>query len=594
MQTYWGLNENEIESGYFWEVSTSNPLIDLGVIDKPTIAPTWIWAVFARETKEAEDTGFLEKTWGLLKWVKETVEEPLKEIVEWGFTLVDDIKLLSEWKPEETKGLLWDFFKAWEGRLSKIEELNASIDATWGNMFDKTIWTALNVLWAWVDFTWDVIVSWLKTLAPEWLERATEEWLNNFIKSDFGKGVTEFVKTGWDKLEEFKQTSPEANRLALTIESLLPAAEIVTGWVSVKLWKEIGADIIESGIKAWGDIIETSKEITWEWVDILKEWAGKIKETISDIKLPQKDSDTELLEGLGLVTEKGLINWIEVDIPKIDRSISEKAVKLFIDVSDKQLAGKAVSPRTIWKSAAQKLKSIADVEKNTKKFYDNVRTGLLEWDISTLESAAQTIVDNISTVWARIWNAVKEVDWFVDIDNNLTDDIISALWAKWAEVSPATPILKKFFDSLWDGKLTIEDAYELKKVYSNEVTKLYKSWDAWTKQYKALNDWVKFLNTKIDEIIETNLWDEFANDKLLFRELKTLVDDMVASALVEWRASPFSLAERIWQVESIFSPVNSIKQKLIKTSDDLNKRGWAWEELIKRYDEASIKNLWIK
>tara|TARA_R110000744_G_scaffold307110_2_gene415329 strand:+ start:9689 stop:9934 length:246 start_codon:yes stop_codon:yes gene_type:complete len=81
------------------------------------------------------------------------------------------------------------------------------------------------------------------------------------------------------------------------------------------------------------------------------------------------------------------------------------------------------------------------------------------------------------------------------------------------------------------------------------------------------------LNTKIDEIIDTQLGAEFANDKVLFRELKTLVDDMVSSALVEGRKSPDSFAERIGKVESLFSPVNSVKQKLIKTADELNQRG---------------------
>lgn len=467
----------------------------------------------------------------------------------------------------------WIWAKIWESFTWGIERIQEA--GEWLATGKFNIAEAFIRWWAWSLQSFFSPVAWL-------IGEGVEEGIQA-LSDDFKENVTEAVSpTVQSVVKWYQDQSPEQQRNLDNIGVWLEVLLELVWWNAIKqpLWEIL-----------WSTVTWT-KKLIWEWVESLTEGLTSTKSVLWDILPSKQDPDVDLLESLWLATEKGKIWDMEVDIPVVDRSISENIVAKFTNVSDKQLAGKAVSPRTIWKNSKQKLQSIADVEINTKQFYDNVRTGILDGDIDTLENAAQTIVNNIDTVGARIWNAVKQVDWTIEIDNQLTDDIITALWTKWAEVSPATPILQKFFDSLWDGTLSIDEAYELKKAYSNEITKLYKWGDAGTKQYKALNDWVKFLNTKIDEIIDTKLWSEFANDKILFRQLKTLVDDMVASALVEGRSAPFSLAERIWQVESIFSPVNSVKQKLIKTSDDLNKRGWAWAELIKRYDEASIKNLW--
>lgn len=570
---YWLYDRNEVSSWYFWESpqTSEDKLISLGIIDKPEVILSWL-------DKDLRDTSFIDD----IKWWFVDIKD---DFVQWAKILGSDIRKIETWRLDETTWLLWSFFKAWQSNIDRIQEFNKAVDRTWWWMFDKIIWAWLSTVWAWVDFTWDVVVSWLKTLAPEWLERATKEWLEDFSRTDFWAWLINLIKVWWEKFQSFKDSSDEANRLWQSIELLLPTLEIVTWWAWWKIIKDTSKEIIKSWIKKTWDITTNIWNITKEWIDVIKQKAW-------DIELPKfkKTEDDILLKNLWLDTEKGMINWVEVDVPKTDRSLSEKIVWALDSKTDKELAWRAVSPRTIWKNAKQKLKSVADVEKNTRKFYENIRTWVLEWDISTLENSAQTIVNNIDIVWARIGNAVKKVDWEINIDNNTTDSIIKALWTKWAEVSPATPILKKFFESLWSWKLSIEEAYELKKAYSNEVTKLYKSWDAWTKQYKALSDWVQFLNTKIDEIIETKLWVEFANDKILFRELKLLVDDMVASALVEGRKSPDSFAEQIGKVESLFSPVNSVKQKLIKDSNELNKRGWAWKELIRRYDEVTVRN----
>tara|TARA_R110000744_G_scaffold24356_2_gene61140 strand:+ start:2709 stop:2888 length:180 start_codon:yes stop_codon:yes gene_type:complete len=59
-------------------------------------------------------------------------------------------------------------------------------------------------------------------------------------------------------------------------------------------------------------------------------------------------------------------------------------------------------------------------------------------------------VANLDTVGARIGNAVQKVDGTIQFDNELTDNIINALSTKGSEVSPASPILNKFFETLGD------------------------------------------------------------------------------------------------------------------------------------------------
>lgn len=568
---FWLYDKSKVSNWYFWT----------------PVKASWVdrlkslWIIWEDTEQEEESTILKQFNESKSIWTKakEVIAEPFWEIKEGLQTFWADVRRLQEWRLEDTEWLLGKFFEAWENRLEKINELNRLIDETGWSKFDKIIGTWLNVIGAWVDFSWDALVSALKTIAPQWVEDFTEEKIKQFWESEFWQQLSEFIATGWEKVEEFEQTSPEAKRLSMTLKSLLPLWEIATAWAGGKILKETW----EQAIEAWRI-----------WKTLAEQWIESWKQKLSDIEFPSlsrtESSDDTILKNLNLQTTKGIVNWQEVEVPVVDRTITERFIWTIEWKTNKELAGRAVSPRTIWKNPKQKLQSIANVEKNTKKFYENIRTGALEWDISTLENAAQTIVDNLDTVWNRIWQAVKQVDWNIQIDNDLTDKMLNALETKGAEVSPATWVLKKFYDSLWDWNLTVDEAYELKKAYSNEVTKLYKSWDAGTAQYKALSDWVQFLNEKIDNIIENDLWDQFKNDKELYRSLKLLVDDMVASALVEWRKAPESFAERIGKIESIFSPVNSVKQKLIKDADELNQRGWAWIELIRRYDEEAIKN----
>ena len=522
MAIFWKNNEDEIESGYFWDVPASNPLVRLWVIDAPTPESTWIGKVFERQTEEKKDTWI---------WTK------IKESFVWWIERI------------------WD---AWVGLAN-----------------DKfTIPEAFMRGWAWALQSFFSPVSWL-------IWEGVEEGILA-LSDDFKKNVTDDVAPTIQSVVKWYQwQEPEQQRRLNNIWVWLEVLIEFVWWGAIKKpLEEI----------AWS-VITWAKNIPSDGIELLKEWATNIKDKVSGIELPSFKKEIDEIPD-EMITVKGNIDWVDVEVPQVNRTLSEKTVWLISpDIKNSTLAWKAVSPRTIWKNRKAKLASVRDVEARVKNFYKNIRTGVLDGDISTLQDSAQTMVNNLDSVWARIGNAVQKVDWNISIDNTLTDSMSQALFTKWSEVSPATPILKKFFDSLWDGNLTISEAYKLKKAYSNEVSKLVRAWDAGTDQYKALADWVNFLNTKIDEIIETKLWTEFATDKKLYRDLLLLADDMVASSLVEGRRSANTFAERIGMLESLTSPIAATKRKLIQAAEDPNTRGWAWIELIKRYDEAAVKNL---
>lgn len=415
------------------------------------------------------------------------------------------------------------------------------------------------IQWFFWKIFWWVLWAWQWALKENELQ-AVSEVMQSWIET-----IQEADKVLWDKIwepwEVFKKVA------WITFEVVEPILDIAWAWEIAQLWKNL--------FKSWVNKVSKPKKIDWPDISI---------------------EDQQLLKETGQATESWNIWWIEVQVPKVEKWIIEKGVETFTrTTSPKVLAWKAVSPRTLWKNPKLKLKTIKDVESRTKEFYDNIRTWKLEWDISTLENTAETMISNLDTVWERIWEAVKKVEWNIEFDTKIVKNINNALKSKSASVSPATWILSKF-DEATQWPISIDDAFEIKKAYWNELSKMYKSWDAGTKQYKALSDWVAFLNKKIDTIIDKKLWPGFADDKKLFWNLKSLVDDIVSSALVEWRGSPQTLVEQIWHMQAIFSPIDALKNKFLWeiSKFDVNTRGWAWKELIKQYDQKAVKDFWTK
>jgi hypothetical protein len=251
-----------------------------------------------------------------------------------------------------------------------------------------------------------------------------------------------------------------------------------------------------------------------------------------------------------------------------------------------------LTPSYAGKTPKQMLKSVWDVEKNVKDFYTQIRTGNLKWNIDTLEDSANTVVQNLDEIGAKIGNAVSDVKWNTAISMGtraemkraLTNKIEKRAWAYWP--------LTNFFKDTSKG-LSLKDAFKAKKVYQAEIGKLIKSWDAGTDSYSALVKWVQELSDNIDSAVMKSMkWWEFKEWKAQYALLKKLVNDISKSAVVEGRRSPQTFVEQLWQLEAIVewvtSPLSTAKQVFAKEIGELNTRGGAWKELIKNYDKQAI------
>lgn len=551
----------QVSSVYFGEDTTEN------IINNVTSATT----IKADRTQEQFFTD-----------VKKTISDGLytnqDEAIKWVLDYAQSKWVKYDWIDSNSINMQMEE-KADTGIWTKIADV-----FTWGieRIWEAWVWLAewkftmpeaFIRWWAWALQSFFSPLSWL---IWEWIE----EWIQA-MSDDFKQNVMEKTTPTIQWVVQWYQwQSPEQQR---RLDNIWVWLEVLLEFV---WWAAIKKPLQE----IWQEAISWTKRFAQQGFKWAKEWFETwLERTKSIVWDFWKRTDDNLLQKLDIETTRGKIWDIEVDIPIRKTSITEKAAWPFIEKDAKVLAGRAISPRTVWKNVKQKLWTITNVEAHTKKFYENVRLGKFEWNIDTLEDAAQTIVNNIDTIWARIWNWVAKLDDVVDFDTWILKQIDDALAAKWAEVSPATSILKKFRNDVWEWTLTTSEAFSLKKLFSNEVNKLFKAWDAWTDQYKALSDWVRFLNTKIDELAEIKLWAWFLEDKELYKNLKTLADDIVASALVEWRRAPNSLAEQIWMIESIFNPIASTKNKLIQTVWEANRRWWAWKELMKQYDNQAVK-----
>ena len=142
MQT-WRANE-EIESGYFGEMPETNPLVRLWLIKAPEKEPSGIAKSFSRQQSEKEEASLL----SLVPNPITAGKDVFVDAFEWGKTFVWDIQKISKWQIQETEGLLWDILKAGGKNNGRIEEFNALVDETGGNVAQKITFGVLSSIWA--------------------------------------------------------------------------------------------------------------------------------------------------------------------------------------------------------------------------------------------------------------------------------------------------------------------------------------------------------------------------------------------------------------------------------------------------------------
>ena len=392
-----------------------------------------------------------------------------------------------------------------------------------------------------------------------------------------------WVKPWMEAYGSFAQANPRAAQNIEAITNLwLSALGSTEGQALMKKWANVLGRKVAQGANYLDD---TLKPITTPISNSVSKWVEKMKSIVAPI-----NADEQILKDAWLKTVKGMIWDKVVEIPEY--SLMDKARSFVAPAETKRLVNRALSPRWTGLWDKQKLASVVNAEKNVRNYHQLVRSGKLKGDLSSLESTAQSVVDNLDEVGSKIGKAVDKVQANVAISDDAYKAIDDAVWARWASRTPTAKILENFKEDT-AGSMTLKEAFDIKKIYQTEIGKLIRSGDAGTPQYSALVKWVEELTNQIDNAIETQLkWSKFKELKSQYRLMKSMVGDITNSAMVEWRRSPQTFVEQLGTIEAmgniLSSPIATGKQLLAKEIGEMNSRGGSWKELVKRLDDEAV------
>jgi hypothetical protein len=458
-------------------------------------------------------------------------------------------------------------FKPWLGTRIRTSAGNrlAEMERTTEDLSNET--NIAKRLWAWAaSYIWDTAVG--LTWDPIWavIEPVVSPVIKKIVEvTGQQENIGELAKW-WESIRE------QYPLLADSIEG------IVNIWTTAAPFTKTGQAVIKAPATFTKDAIV---------------WAGKIPwKVVETVKWLVPNAEKSLVKSLWQETAPWMIAWKNVKVPVPQKSLVEKVTFWALRPKDpKVLAWRALTPSYAGKTPKQILSTVWDVEKNVKELYDKVRTWVYKWDLSTLESAANTVVQNLDEIGSKIGNAVRDAAWKIPLSKNrevikkvLADPIEKRGWA-WK-------ILKNFQqDTAPIDGLSIQRAFKAKKIYQAEIKKLIKSGDVWTDAYETLIKWVQELNDSIDNAVANTPW--FKEWKAQYSHLKKLVSDISKSAAVEWRRSPQTFVEQLGMVENLMeavsNPLSTAGKIFAKEIGELNTRWGAWKELIKLYDEWAIR-----
>ena len=551
-------------------------------------------------------------------WIPEPVfqKDPSDELKkEFGFNDTD-IEFLRQAKQE-----WYDSDMAFEYITKKKEQEKQNIyswDPSVDNTFMNVVWGAIaeipKVAWEVGSFLWKAS----QYMPANLLWTALEAWFTDktyWQLREEQKAQAEQLATAWQAGKEFVQKygayNPESTgakvwEIGTQIGSTLiwpNKLKILKEWAGFVKWilpKTL--NLASEWALAWAKYdVATKWEITKEWVLIGAGWnlvfgAWGIlwwgKKIIGALKW--KTPEEKLIAKLWQEKVKWVVKWKVVNVPVPEKWIIETVTMwVWRPNNPKVLAGRALTPSYADKTQKQIVNTTADVEKNTRKLWEWIRTGKYKWDISTLEDAANTVVTNLERIGASIGDSIKWAVGNVKPSVDTTNTILSTLKNKIEKRSGAYSTLKNFLTDTTKW-LNVQDAMKAKRVYQTEIGKLIRSWDAGTDSYSALVKWVQELSDNIDNIVINSKWGKkFLEEKSQYSHLKKIVSDIAKSATVEWRRSPQTFVEQLGMVESLMewvkNPLSTAGRVFAKEIGELNTRGWAWKELIKIYDTEAIK-----
>jgi len=520
---FWLYDKSKVTPWYFWpppKESSIDRLKKLGAIE---------WEEQVKEESSILKQFKSQKSF--LSKAKDIISEPLWEIAQWAKILGSDIRKLQTGRLNETEGLLGSFFKSWEAWVERIQELNNQIDETGWNAFDKIIGTWLGLFGTGVDFTWDVLVSALKTIAPQGIEDFTEDSLKKFGESEVGQQIGSFIQTGSEKVDQFADSSPEAWRFVNSIKAVLPVLEVWTWFTWGKLLKEGGETFIDStkqGIaKAW--------EITTETIiPSVSNGLSNTKQAVSNIMPWTPWSIAERISGIDEITKTTLqrANTENFDtyIQAWKDAVTDIKNPTPLDLAwDKAIEALDVIQNKRQQIGANKsaiLDSVWDKTIQTKEIYDDFNSFLSER--FNVQINGKTLeIEEIPWKKANIWDSS-----IADLQT-LSNDLLDIFTSDNISLSNLDATVDKIQDSMNFNKL-------------NRVTGNASKTE---KQISSFIEW------SVNQKLKTAAWQDFidANDE--FRAIIDMQDKL-------WRLLGKDL-NRGWSLmKAVFSPTDRWTKKL--------------------------------
>lgn len=481
-------------------------------------------------------------------------EDLFTSIWKWAENIVDWV--LWAWEQLANKGAsayLWHpvkndwYFSSWENLSDQTFKIANWALWVYGNSVFPIVSYTLHTLWNTED--------WKKILLDAW--NAINEWWNWLNHLPILKQYRDSLSPKYQK--EF--------------DSFVPNAILTVAWT---LWKY------------WINKFKETHPWVWDQLDSLNDTIQTIK------KIPRKEFKELNYSAHWIKTKPWLVDWkiINIDLPQkwlfdnIKWAITEPVKTKDLT----KLVNRAFTPSRAWLNISQKVDLLKNTLKDATDLYKQVRTWKLNGNINSLQDTAQTVVDNLKTVWDKIWQAISKTKGEIKIPEELKTKLEESINTEWSKVAPAVAPVKKLLSELeWKDKLTPQQAFELKKAYWNEVSKLYKAWDAGTKSYTALRDTVDYLNKSIDNIVDKTEW--LKDLKSQYALLKRNANNIVNSAVVDSRSAPMWLAEQMWFIDNILNPIWWVKNAIIKEMADANSRWWAWQRFVKLMDKNAISKV---
>ena len=584
---YWLYDTSSVTPWYFWppeKESSLNRLKSLWVVDKEEEKVSSILSTIKGSQEEAS----------LLSWVPNPItagKDLLVDAFEWGKTFVWDIQKISKWQIQETEGLLWDILKAGGKNNGRIEEFNALVDETGGNVAQKITFGVLSSIWAGFEILWEWVMSAIKTITPEEIETDAKEWMVEFGESDTGKMFINAVQEWGEKLDAFEQSSPQAKALSMATKATL--------WVWLEtVW--VGT-VKRVGVKAWEEIIDIADkawDMVSDWVTGLKDAIPKIKDSITNIDLPKLwNNPSKIAENIAWIDERTknvLKESTTEDFNKYvqigkDAAINDKNPTP-MDVAWKEafdvLQGITSKKKAEGKKMGEVVKGNSDLKVDTTELNTNYSDFLrdrfnlqvdpetlkitnISWkeaktsDIGLIEKLNDDIlsittlddigIDNLEAIWARIKSNFDKILNERGVWSNLSADEKSLKWFIWGEI---TGMIKKNLPEQYsDASSNFGKLLDIETRLSKLLGDKWDKWGSFIKSYYSPQTWERFRRLAEEIFDETGV--DLGNKAWLAKFAMQLAWDSRQANLLEaldlWEWFTWKLTSKLKDIPIIWN-----------------------------------------